>query len=73
MVETISTALVTLVGLYVLIGVLFALPFVLRGAGRLDPSAEQGSRGFRFIVLPGTVALWPVLAWKWLAAARDGK
>ena len=71
MVETISTVLVTLIGIYVLIGVLFALPFVLRGVGRLDPSAEQGSRGFRILLLPGSVALWPVLARKWRAAARD--
>jgi hypothetical protein len=73
MLETISTVVVTLVSIYLLAGLLFALPFLLRGAARLDPSAQHGSGGFRAVILPGTVALWPVLAWKWRIAARQGK
>jgi len=61
MIEMISTLLVALVGIYVLIGILVALPFVLRGAGRLDPAAAQGSAGFRILILPGAIALWPSL------------
>jgi len=71
MIEMISTFLVALVGIYVLIGILVALPFVLRGAGRLDPAAAQGSPGFRILILPGVIALWPILAWKWRVAARN--
>ena len=68
MLETISTILVILLIGYALAGLLFSLPFLLLGAGRIDPAARQGSRGFRLIILPGTVALWPILAWKWRRA-----
>lgn len=73
MLETISTAVVILVAGYTLVGLLFALPFLLRGAGRIDSAAGEGSRGFRLVILPGTIALWPVLAWKWRRAAEDGE
>jgi hypothetical protein len=52
-------------GLYILAGLLFAIPFILRGVNRLDPSAREGSWGFRLIVFPGVVALWPLLALRW--------
>jgi len=70
MVEMISTLLVTLLGVYGLIGILVALPFVLRGAGTLDTAATKGSLGFRILILPGAVALWPILLRKWVAAAK---
>jgi len=70
MLEMISTLLVALVGVYGLIGILVALAFLWRGVGRLDPAAAGGSFGFRLMILPGTVALWPVLLWRWLATTR---
>ncbi|MGA2053021.1 MAG: hypothetical protein ABSH19_06900, partial [Opitutales bacterium] len=33
-------------------------------AGRLDVSAQKGTWGFRLIILPGAIALWPALARK---------
>lgn len=50
---------------YALLGLLFALPFVLRGAGAVDPSARQGTWGFRLLIVPGVVAFWPLLAYRW--------
>lgn len=47
--------------IYFGIGLLFALYFVVRGAGRLDAVARAGSRGFRLLILPGCAALWPLL------------
>ena len=57
--------------IYALIGALFALPFAMRGAGRIDPAAAEGTPGFRILVLPGTVAFWPILAWRWFRAASS--
>jgi len=71
MLETITTSLVALAGIYVLIGILVGLGFIFRGAGRLDPSAVQGSWGFRVLIFPGTVALWPILARRWALATRN--
>jgi hypothetical protein len=53
--------LVLLGSLYLLVGLVFAGYFVARGAGRLDPVASHGTWGFRLLILPGALALWPVL------------
>lgn len=57
-------------GLYAGAGLLFALPFLACGLQRID-SAARGSRlAFRLIILPGTVALWPLLLRHWLRSIR---
>ncbi|NUO78566.1 hypothetical protein HUU05_00690 [candidate division KSB1 bacterium] len=58
--------LLTLLGLYLGLGLLFAFAFVLKGASVIDPSAQAGTIGFRLLIFPGAVALWPVLAKRWL-------
>ncbi len=63
--ETIATWLVTALAVYAGVGLLFAVVFVIRGAGKIDPQAEGGSWGFRLVILPGVVALWPLLARRW--------
>ncbi|MDA8016040.1 MAG: hypothetical protein MPN21_01230 [Thermoanaerobaculia bacterium] len=63
---TIATWLARALELYLLAGVLFAVPFAWRGAGRVDPVARDGTWGFRLLILPGTIALWPLLATRWL-------
>lgn len=69
----VATWIVRLAGAYAAAGLLFALLFlfVLRGVDRIDPSARAGSRGFRWIVLPGVAALWPLLLRRWLAGASE--
>ena len=58
--------LLGLAALYLGIGLVFAIPFVLMGVQRLDPHARHGSWGFRLLILPGTMALWPLLLGRWL-------
>lgn len=53
------------VALYAAIGVPFALAFVIFGIGRLDPTALSSGWGFRLLAVPGSAALWPLLAWRW--------
>jgi len=59
--------LVALAGLYVLVGLLFAIGFVLAGVSRVDPVAREGTWGFRMIIVPGVVAVWPLLAARWMS------
>ncbi|MEM8712302.1 MAG: hypothetical protein AAGG01_15230 [Planctomycetota bacterium] len=59
-------------GAYVALGALFSIPFVLIGAGRIDPDAREGTWGFRALILPGAVLLWPLLAKRWAQAGPDG-
>lgn len=62
---TLATAVVYALGLYVLIGVVIGVPFVLFGVQRIDPSAAGATPGFRAIILPGVIALWPFILKRW--------
>ena len=53
---------------YALIGSVFAAAFVTRGIHQIDPVAEHAPWGFRLIVVPGVVALWPLLWMRWFKA-----
>lgn len=66
MAEAIAGWLVTALGVYAGVGLLFGVAFVTRGAARIDPQAVGGSWGFRLAILPGVAALWPLLAGRWL-------
>ena len=55
---------------YVALGLSFGLLFVTFGVGRLNPAARGTSPLFRALILPGSIALWPLLARKWIAAVR---
>ena len=60
LVTAVTWALLSLAA-YLVLGVLFALAFVTRWARRVDPDAAAGSLGFRLLIFPGAVALWPLL------------
>ena len=62
MIETVVTWLLLALLLYLVVGVLFAIPFCVRGVRTIDPDAQDGSLGFRLLIFPGAVALWPLLA-----------
>ena len=67
---TFASWLVTLLGVYLAVGLLFGIPFVLRGVNRIDPAARESTRSFRLIILPGVIALWPILARRWLSGRK---
>jgi hypothetical protein len=54
--------------LYFLLGVLFAFFFLAKGIQKTDAAVTGSSRGFRFIILPGIIVLWPVLLNKWVTS-----
>jgi hypothetical protein len=68
MAEQIAGWIVVLLLVYLGLGVLFALPFVLFGVDRIDAVARESRWGFRVMIFPGSVALWPVLMLRWLGA-----
>lgn len=55
--------------IYLGIGLLFSIPFVFFGAGKIDSTAREGTWGFKLIIIPGAMALWPLLAWRWVKRA----
>ena len=51
------------------VGLIFGLAFVFMGAKRIDPTAKDGSWGFRLAILPAAATLWPYLAYRWMSGA----
>ena len=53
-------------------GLVFAIFFLSKGLEKTDPAAHGTGWGFRLIILPGTIALWPVLLKKCLPVHSGG-
>jgi len=62
------TIILVVVAIYLTIGFVFAIPFVIKGVHKVDEVAHGGSIGFRIIIIPGTMVFWPLLLKKWIKA-----
>ncbi len=62
-------ATLLIVGGYAIIGLLVAFALQARGLHSIDPATRGAGLGFRILVTPGLVALWPILVGKWRRAA----
>ena len=49
---------------YTLLGIIFAIYFVRGGVDLIDNVAQNARLGFRFVIFPGSVMLWPYLLWR---------
>jgi len=67
----IAAGFLMLLAAYLTCGLVFAVPFVLVGVKRIDPHATHGSWGFRLLVIPGTMALWPLLLKRWASGVKE--
>jgi len=64
--------ILVVIGIYLACGLLFAVPFVIKGVKAIDPDGAHGTKwGFRVIIIPGTIVFWPVLLRKWLEANKN--
>ena len=66
MYESIVVSVLTAMDVYLALGLVFAIAFVIFGVGKIDGNAVKGSWGFRLLILPGCMALWPLLLKRWL-------
>lgn len=62
----ISLALIALT-VYLALGFVFALAFVIRGAPAIDPVARTTPMHVRIILFPGAAVLWPMLLTRWIS------
>lgn len=67
----IAVVFLILLGLYLACGLVFAIPFVLIGVKKIDPHAMHGSWGFRVLIVPGAMALWPLLLQRWASGVHE--
>jgi hypothetical protein len=65
------TIIFTVILIYLVCGLIFALAFVTRGAGKIDEGAKDSTIGFKIIIIPGTMVFWPILLNKWLRAKKN--
>lgn len=59
------------VAIYLLLGVIFVVPFLLKGLTKVDESAHKGTIGFKLIIIPGVIIFWPLLLRRWLKTGRE--
>ena len=72
MFKSLIEILLALAGIYALLGAVFAAAFHAGGLRRLDHGSHDAGWFFRVLITPGVIALWPLLAMKWLRARRGG-
>jgi len=72
MIETVFAILLKVAAIYAGCGLLFAVLFLVLWCKSFDPSAASGTWGFRVLIFPGLVALWPLMLAKVLAVRRGG-
>jgi len=52
--------------IYLLVGLLFSIVFLWKGLTKIDANANGTNFGFKLLIIPGTIALWPMLLYKWV-------
>ena len=60
-----------IVVVYLALGVLFLIPFLIKGITKVDDGARGSNIGFKIIIIPGVVVFWPVLLSKWIKTNRN--
>lgn len=64
------SALLTMCGVYLAIGLFVALRLHAGVLRRLDPSMDGAGWVFRVLITPGLVGLWPLMLHRWMALRR---
>jgi len=62
--------LLVIAGVYLFAGLVFAIPFVVKGVNKIDEGAHGSKWGFRIIIIPGTIVFWPLLLKRWLKVSK---
>ena len=62
-----------IVAVYLLLGIAFAIPFLLKGLTKVDEGAHGGTLGFKIIIVPGIIVFWPTLLKKWMRAVKSNQ
>ncbi len=59
--EIIINIFLTSLGVYFLIGLLFGLYFLFKGATKIDPLMQDTKKKVRVLLVPGVIVTWPFL------------
>ena len=61
-----------IVAVYLLLGVVFVIPFLMNGLNKIDEGAHGSTIGFKIIIIPGVIVFWPVLLKRWVKNLKHG-
>ena len=61
-----------MIAVYLVLGVLFVFPFLIKGLARVDEGANGSTIGFKIIIIPGVIVFWPLLLKKWMKKLNHG-
>ena len=64
--ETIISDLLTFVGIYLLLGIIFTIVFLWKGITKVDQDVKGSDRFFKVLLFPGLVVFWVYFLRKWL-------
>jgi hypothetical protein len=70
MIQIVLSAILLVLALYLVCGIVFTFFFIARGLEKVDEDAPGSSWGFRIIIIPGCILLWPMLLRKWVHALK---
>ena len=66
--DTIAVVLFCALVLYLAVGLMIAIAFVVAGVTRVQPAPV--TLGARILLLPGALALWPIVLSRWRKVGR---
>jgi len=58
---TVINIFLGILGIYFLIGLLFGIYFLIKGAPKIDPLMADSKKKVRILLFPGVIATWPFL------------
>ena len=64
--------LLIIAAVYLLVGVLFVIPFLMKGLTKVDEGARASTISFKIIIIPGVIVFWPVLLKRWVKNLKHG-
>jgi hypothetical protein len=71
MFDTAAKAFVLVLESYAAFGLVFAVAFVCTGVQQVDLEARGSGIGFRFLILPGIAAFWPIFLGRWIRRVEE--
>jgi len=66
----ITQAALAILALYLVLGIVVGLFLGIAGLKRIDHAAKGAPIGFRVVIFPALVALWPFMLMKWIRAGK---
>ena len=63
--------IVWVAGVYMALGLIFSIIFVILGVSKVDPAAKGTGFGFKLIIIPGLLVFWPLFMMRWLKGVTE--